>query len=170
MGNTYMHLFNEQKNPYMITVKEYLMDAETVGIDLCDRLLLQQKGDFGELDFNYLRPGMDPVTRHSRSFTLNMRTTRKTPYVSPSLVIGHLKRFMHFSVLNGNNPMEDLSFMEMKKELESDIFGEWGIEVLKLNYQVLKDAIYNLDVDVRELNMPINQILRSRDIELRLYN
>ena len=166
MGNTYMHLFNEQKNPLMITAEEYILDAKTVGIDLCDRLLMQQMENFGELDFNYLRPGIDPVTRPSRSFILNMRTNQK--YVSPSLVIGHLKRFMHFSVLNGNDPMEDSSFMEMKNELESEHM-EGGIAVLRPDYRKLKDAIYSLDVDTGELNMSISHLMFDRGIELRPY-
>ena len=174
MGNTYMHLFNEQKNPLMITAEEYILDAKTVGIDLCDRLLMQQKGDFGELDFNYLRPGMDTITRPSRSFTMNMRTNQKLRtnqkyvYVSPSLVLGHLQRFMHFSVLNGNDPMEDSSFMEMKKELESE-YMEKGIAVLRPDYQKLKDAIYSLDVNTDELNMSISHLMFDRGIELRPY-
>ena len=166
MGNTYMHLFNEQKNPLMITAEEYILDAKTVGIDLCDRLLMQQMENFGELDFNYLRPGIDPVTRPSRSFILNMRTNQK--YVSPSLVIGHLKRFMHFSVLNGNDPMEDSSFMEMKNELESEHM-EGGIAILRPDYRKLKDAIYSLDVDTGELNMSISHLMFDRGIELRPY-
>lgn len=166
IGNTYMHLFNEQKNPLMITAEEYILDAKTVGIDLCDRLLMQQMGNFGELDFNYLRPGIDPVTRPSRSFILNMRTNQK--YVSPSLVIGHLKRFMHFSVLNGNDPMEDSSFMEMKNELESEHM-EGGIAILRPDYRKLKDAIYSLDVDTWELNMSISHLMFDRGIELRPY-
>ena len=166
MGNTYMHLFNEQKNPLMITAEEYILDAETVGIDLCDRLLMQQMENFGELDFNYLIPGIDSGTGPSRSFTLNMRTNQK--YVSPSLVIGHLKRFIHFSILNGNDPMEDLSFMEMKNELELE-FMEKGIAVLRPDYRKLKDVIYSLDVDTGELNMSISHLMFDRGIELRPY-
>ena len=166
MGNTYMHLFNEQKNPLMITAEEYILDAETVGIDLCDRLLMQQMENFGELDFNYLIPGIDSGTGPSRSFTLNMRTNQK--YVSPSLVIGHLKRFIHFSILNGNDPMEDLSFMEMKNELELE-FMEKGIAVLRPDYRKLKDAIYSLDIDTDELNISIRHLMFDRGIELRPY-
>lgn len=139
------------------------MDAENSGIDLCDRLISRQRKNFGELDFNYLKPGTHPDKEPYISFTLNMRTSQQ--YVPSSLVLGHLQRFMHLSVLRGNDPVEEPSFIEMKNELE--LLG--SVDIVRPNYQKLKNAIYSLDVDTRELNMPISEVLRSRGIELRPY-
>ncbi|MCH8004253.1 MAG: GNAT family N-acetyltransferase [Nanoarchaeota archaeon] len=164
-ANPNMYVFNEQNDPLRMTVEEYIADTKSSGIDQCDRLIWWQRRNYGELEFNYVQPPLDENSDPCYFLTLNIRTNQD--YVPSSLVLMHLQRFVHFSVLKGKDPMEGQNFMDMKRELEP--FEH--IAILRPDYLKLKHAIHNLDVTPEDCNTPIFELIRRNRIELRpFYN
>lgn len=149
-------IINEQNDPLRMTVDDYVTDTRNAGIDQCDRLMWWQRRGYDALDFNYIQPPLSEDQELCTFLTLNVLTKPGEEHIPSNLVLDHLVRFVHFSVLKGKNPMEDPSFRAMRGELES----KNQIGILRPDYEKLKDAIYSLDVSARQVDTPIGQLVR----------
>ena len=155
--NSQFKIFNEQNNPLEMTVQQYVQDTEKAGVDQADRLMFWQKRGYKPLNFGYVQPPLEEGGDPATYLTLNVVSPDGKP-VPSSLVLEHLLRFAHFTVLKGKNPLEDLSFKEMKKELES----KGQVSVSNPDYKGLKGVIYGLDVKPKDAEKRLVELIQPQ--------
>lgn len=108
-----LHVFCEQNAPERMSREEYHRDAETSGIDPCQRLIWWHKKGFKRLDTEYVQPPLLPGGKACNTLSLNVKTPKRR---FPSVIVAeHLRRFFPIAVFKARNENDPLTESILRK-------------------------------------------------------
>lgn len=111
-----LHVFCEQNAPEQMSPEEYRRDAETAGLDPCQRLIWWHKKGFRRLDTEYVQPPLSPQGKACTNLSLNVKTSKR---LFPSAIVsGHLRRFFYIAVFKARTS-HDAQTEEILRKIEA---------------------------------------------------
>ncbi len=110
-------VFNQQNNPYRLSMHEYLEDNLASGMDQFDRIQYWQNRGFRRLDFDYIELGASDGVPSCRDYTQNVKAPDCIS-LSAEAVLFHVIRLNAICRKDGQDPRLDREFAAMCENLE----------------------------------------------------